>query len=105
MRCGILIIGSLLWDDGRKGIRAAWRAGWLDVPAQVPVQAPVHYGRKSTSRSNTYTMVFGPGGQTGKAVLVPCAAEIETIDGLITEASALWQAEDANAKQGVLHKS
>src|SRR6516164_9471311 len=105
MRCGVLIIGSLLWDDGKGGIRAAWRAARLDVGAHVPVRASIRYGRKSTSRSNTYTMVFGPVVQTSQAVLVPCAARINTIHNLITEASALWQAENANAKPGVLHKS
>lgn len=49
-------------------------------------------------------MSFGSGEPTGQGVLAPCTAKITTIDGLITEASALWQAEDANARPGVLHK-
>jgi hypothetical protein len=70
---------------------------------RVPVA--IQYGRKSGSRGNTYTMVFRPGEPTAQAVLVPCTAKIETIDGVIAEANALWQAEAPNAKPGTLHKS
>lgn len=104
MRCGILIIGSLLWDDGKTGERAAWRAARLDVGARTPVRVPVHYGRESGSRGNTYTMAFRPGESSAQAVLVPCAAKSETAEMLVAEANALWQAEDANAKPGALHK-
>lgn len=105
MRCGILIIGSLLWDDGQKGQRAAWRAARLVTDARVPVQMPIYYGRKSVSRGDTYTMVFGTGEPTGQAVLVPCTNEIKTLANLIEEASALWCAEDANAQKGSLYRS
>jgi hypothetical protein len=104
MRCAILIIGSLLWDSKTTG-RAKWRASRLDVGARMPVRAPIYYGRKSVSRRNTYTMVLRRGEPTGQAVLVPCTTKIRTIDSLIDEANALWQAEAPYAKPGTLHKS
>lgn len=105
MRCGILIIGSLLWDDSKDGRRAAWRAARLDLGAQVPVRTAIYYGRKSGSRGNAYTMAFRTGEATGQAVLVRCIGKIAAIDNLIEEANALWQAEDASAKPDSLHKS
>lgn len=102
MRCGILIIGSLLWQGGQ---RASWRAARLDVSVAVPVCAPIYYGRKSSRRGNTYTMAFRRGGPMGNAVLVPCTGKIESIDSLIAEAEALWQAEDSKACPGTLGKS
>lgn len=106
MHCGILIIGSLLWDDGNKCQRANWRKERLDVSAAVRARTPIYYGRKSRSRGDTYTMAFRPNGPMGHAVLVPCTGKIEGIDSLIAEASALWQAEcpDAKAQPGTLGK-
>jgi hypothetical protein len=71
----------------------------------MPAAAPLSYGRKSQSRGNTFTMTFGTGGASGQGVLVPCAKNVETIDGLVEEAIALWQAEDVNAKSGCIYKS
>jgi hypothetical protein len=105
MRCGILIVGSLLWDDGEEGRRTAWRAARLELGARVPVRAAIYYGRISGSRGNTYTMAFRTGGSPGHAVLVPCVGKIAAVDNLIEEANALWQAEDASANPGSLHKS
>jgi len=105
MRCGILIIGSLLWDDDTESRRADWRAARLDVGAQVPVRAPIYYGRKSRSRGSTYTMAFRPGDSSAQGVLVPCTEKANKIESLVSEPNALWQAEDANAKPGTLHKS
>lgn len=107
MRCGILIIGSLLWDDGKDGKRAAWRTARLapSKSARVPVQVPIYYGRNSSSRGNTYTTVFRPDGQRGQAIIVPCLTSIDAPDSLIAEATALWQAEAPNANNGTLHAS
>lgn len=104
MRAAILVIGSLLWDSRTTG-RTKWRASRLDLDARMPVRVAISYGRKSSSRGDTYTMAFRPGGPCGQAVLVPCATTIETIDDLISEANSLWQAEAPNAKPGSLHKS
>lgn len=91
MKCGILIIGSLLWD-GDSG-RADWREQRLETGARMPVSAPIYYGRKSGSRGNTFTMTFRQEDPSGVAALVPCQRQIETIDDLKAEAEALWKAE------------
>ena len=104
MRCGILIIGSLLWDDSNQ--RPAWRAARLKMDAQVPVRAPFYYGRKSgEQRGHTFTMTFATGQPSAQGIIVPSVAEISNIKGLIEEANALWRAEDAHAKDGQTHKS
>ncbi len=104
MRCGILIIGSLLWETKKNG-RAAWRQDRLNVAGKIPVKAPFYYGRKASKRGNTFTMVFGTDEPSAQGVLVPCAKEFENINGLTEEAQALWKAEDPKAKPGCIHKS
>ncbi len=101
MRCGILIIGSLLWDDTNG--RAEWRRDRLMID-QLKVRAPIHYGRKSSSRGDTFTMSFNPDEPSGIAVLVPCERKIETIADLAEEAEALWQAEAPNSQSGAIGK-
>ena len=100
MRAGILIIGSLLWDD--QG-REQWRKSRLDVDQKVFVQAPIRYGR--LSQGNTFTMTFAPDDSMGQAVLVPCKVPIGDMASLVTEAEALWQAEDHNASPHQIGKS
>ena len=90
MKCATLVIGSLLWEDGR---REAWRQDRLRIPDSQIVLAPIRYGRRSSTRADTFTMVLDPAEPTGRAVLVPCAREVETIEDLIAEAEALWRAE------------
>lgn len=51
---GLLIIGSLLWDDHET--RVSLRNDWLLMDKVTSVPAPIRYGRKSKKR-NTYTMV------------------------------------------------
>jgi len=95
MRVGILIIGSLLWDNKQ---RCDWRQSHLRLNDMVCIKVPIRYGRLSEGRGNTYTMVLGTGEDFGDAVLVPCMATIED-DGarLIAEAEALWKAEQPRA--------
>ncbi|MGA1832457.1 hypothetical protein [Rhizobium wenxiniae] len=104
MKCGILIIGSLLWDDQTEG-RKDWRNHSLNVSKAVPVSAPIDYGRISSSRSNTFTMVLRSDGPLGTGILVPCRRDVVTIDDLVAEASALWKAEAPKAKTGALSSS
>ena len=47
-------------------------------------------------------MTFRPDGPFGEAILVPCLAEIETIDDLMAEAGALWKAEAPKAATGTI---
>lgn len=100
MKCGILIIGSLYWDDDNG--RAEWRRQRLDTGSSIPVTAPIYYGRKSASRGETYTMTFRPSEPSGRALLVPCQREIETLDDLKAETAALWKAEAPNAGPDVI---
>lgn len=70
---GILIIGSLLWDPNPQ--RAEWRESLLRIDKKVSVPAPICYGRVSTKRKNTFSMVFSNNcndtNQMGTALFVP----------------------------------
>ena len=89
MQIGVLIIGSLYWDDSAP--RCAWRTERLDPKGQLRVKAPIRYGRRARKRGNSYTMVFSSGlaeGQFGTAIAVPFKSE-----DLLNEADHLWAAE------------
>ena len=91
---GVLIIGSLFWDPERD----AWRQKRLDVDKRHRVRAPIRYGRCSSTRDNTYTMVFSPTLDEacfGQAIALPCRSH-----DLVQEAKCLWAAE-SNGKGGV----
>ncbi len=96
LNCGILIIGSLLWD-AQKG-RPAWRSERLDLARAQTVTAPIRYGRLSGSRGNSYTMVFSRLCPVGRAKLIPCSHTILSAADLIAEAEWLWKAEQPDAK-------
>lgn len=97
LRAGILIIGSLLWDEKRQ----AWRDVRLDMTSAETVTAPIRYGRLSgKQRGHTYTMVFSRLCETGYAKAVCCTRGIATTADLIAEAEALWQAEQLGAIAG-----
>ena len=70
---GVLIIGSLLWDKDEQ--RTNWRKNFLAVDRQILVPAPIRYGRVSTERSCTFSMVFSndcnQDNQIGEAIFVP----------------------------------
>lgn len=100
MRCAILIIGSLWWDEEKE--RPKWRSERLDADAHQTVKARIRYGRKSGSRSNTYTMVLDKGPGDGTALLVPCKKSVDTIDDLLAEARALWKAEAPTAAKNAI---
>ena len=44
---GILVIGSLIWDD--KPHRENWRTSHLNMDNKIFVKVPIRYGRKSGS--------------------------------------------------------
>ena len=98
-RVGILIIGSLIWDQ-RRSHRAEWRRERLSTD-QVAVRVPIRYGRRSNDRKNTYTMVFSNElcpDRLGSALAVRCRRRIRSIDDLVKEAEALCVAEQTNAR-------
>jgi hypothetical protein len=92
LRCGILMIGSLLWDNA--GGRSDWRKRRVTDPA-IRTRVPIRYGRLSNKRGCTYTMVFAKLNveQFGEAVVVPCKTALSTAEDLLTEARWLWAAE------------
>lgn len=96
LRAGILIIGSLYWDDSPN--RVNWRNSRLRSGEEYTVRLPIRYARQSKERGETYTMVFSQlclrrshGLGTGKAI--PLKNPIDTIEQLIHEAELLWTAE------------
>ena len=85
---GVLIIGSLYWDNS---IREKWRQERLDLERQLCVRAPVRYGRQSKKRGFSYTMVLSAGlreADLGTAIVVPFKSR-----NLFEEAKSLWEAE------------
>lgn len=97
LRGGVLIIGSLLWDDNND--RPQWRAQRLNVKDTKPVPIPIRYGRFSEKRG-AYTMVFSRlcyrHKEPGQGVIVPFARSITTFDDLRNEAEFLAAAEGMN---------
>jgi hypothetical protein len=90
MKCGVLIIGSLRWDENPK--RRNWRES-LDLGAQKFANAPIFYGRISAGRGSTYTMTFHVEEPRGTAVLLPCKENISSFKDLQKAAINLWKAE------------
>lgn len=100
---GILAIGSLYWDPKKdpskpdaEGIREAWWRTRLEKRNAILVHVPIRYGRLSSKRANTYTMVFFAGpAQHGSARVIPCQKPVANCSDLIEEAKYLWAAERA----------
>jgi len=76
---GILIIGSLYWENETNAVnkvlgklREDWRIKELNIEEKIPVRCLIRYGRKSSSRYDTYTMLFSNScPKLGSAILVP----------------------------------
>lgn len=96
LKLGILIIGSLFWDDNYD--RPRWRQDYLQIDEAIAVSAPVRYGRFSTNRQS-YTMVFSSSAQNGQAKVVPTAHQLQKPKDLVDEAERLWKAEDNKINQ------
>jgi len=94
LNVGVLIIGSLLWDEKRQ----AWRNARLDMTSVQTVTAPIRYGR--LSKGNTYTMAFSRLCASGHAKVVNCSHRVSSFGDLNTEAECLWKAEYPKAKPG-----
>ncbi|PIQ23925.1 hypothetical protein COW64_21615 [bacterium (Candidatus Blackallbacteria) CG18_big_fil_WC_8_21_14_2_50_49_26] len=107
MHAGILIIGSLFWDTKKRN-RISWRESNLEMNRAILVKAPIYYGRKSSSRGNTFTMTFfcsPTESEEGSAILVPCKTPINDTDSLLKEAHSLWRAESPHSKPGSINAS
>jgi hypothetical protein len=90
---GILIAGSLYWRAVPH--RERWREQFLQMDRATAVRVPIRYGRLSRL-SKTYTMVYAPGTPPGQAKVVPCNHAIAFLKDIVTEAAALWAAEQSN---------
>lgn len=91
LNIGILMVGSLYWDGQQH--RQKWRQERLKIDKEYVVRSPIRYGRKSTSRGNTYTMVFSPGCEGGQAKVIACRYPVSSLESLVDEAERLWAAE------------
>lgn len=57
MKGGVIVIGSLLWDDKVPGRKNWWKK--LDFAKKTRIALPIRYGRSSSeNRKHTYSMVF-----------------------------------------------
>lgn len=84
LKGGIIIIGSLLWDNSKK--REAWRNSYLDVENKIAIKLPIRYGRISSSRMNTYTMIYSAKlekGEYGEGIILKFKKTIEDFEYLI----------------------
>lgn len=91
---GIIIIGSLIWDT--TPIREKWRrAAFKSIDKKVKIPAKIRYGRESTSRANTYSMILSnhPSTKYGQALILELADSIKNFKALQTQAFALAAAE------------
>jgi len=92
LRGGVIIIGSLLWDDDQREI---WRTESLDVETKIATALRIRYGRESPTRKHTYTMIFSnhPTTRLGNGYVVSLKRKIENREMLKDEAVALAEAE------------
>ena len=89
------MIGSLYWDPIDN--RVTWRQERLKEE-KFDVLVPIRYGRLSSSRGNTYTMVFSQLCERknyglGSAKVITCKNKATNIEDIIEEAKLLWAAE------------
>lgn len=97
---GVLIIGSLLWQDYLKvtgdDIRKTWRAEHLLADSKIMVSVPIRYGRYS-KEDKIFTMTFSKmlsNTKLGSGYFVPFRTpNIITMSDLYEEAKALSYAE------------
>lgn len=100
MKGSVLVIGSLLWENENNAIskiqgqrREKWRE-CLDLSNRIPVSVPICYGRKSSTRRCTYTMVFANSVKNlGTAFIVPYKDKTPDYKTLRQQAIELAEAE------------
>lgn len=93
LKGGVLIIGSLIWD--KSDIRTKWRKLYLNEEAQINTPVKIRYGRRSTSRENTYSMIFSnhPNTEFGQGLILPFKEEIKNFRQIEEQSFALAKAE------------
>ena len=98
---GAIVIGSLLWDKEAKRIK--WRKLYLkSLDDKISLKARIRYGRKSISRSNTYTMILSnhPETELGNAYILPFKEILKNAKNLESQAFAMASAEGLWKKTG-----
>jgi hypothetical protein len=98
LRAGVIILGSLLWDNAD---REEWRRQRIDITAALQVRLPIRYGRLSgKQRSHTHTMVLSRlcyrHLELGVGYVAPCHTPIGNVNDLMQEAHELAAAEGMN---------
>ena len=97
---GVIVIGSLLWDENPE--RILWRKE-LDILNKKHIGLPIRYGRISSSRENTYTMVFSneinDSKTLGKGYVIPYKNKIETEKDFKLQILKLAKAENIHIKR------
>lgn len=96
LKGGVIIIGSLLWDTNIK--RQNWRRNDLCYENGFQVYLPIRYGRCSSSRKYTYTIVFSNICYSrkyglGTGWILPIRTEINSFNDLKAEAQKMGKAE------------
>lgn len=96
MKGGVIVIGSLLWDN-KPFSREEWKKK-LDLNKKVKIPLPIRYGRASSvNRKNTYSMVFSKEfellNKLGTGFYIPFRNEISTKEEFVSEVIELAKAE------------
>ena len=104
---GVIIIGSLFWEKSSKRIK--WRELYLKlIDNKIPVKVRIRYGRESSTRKKTFTMIFSNHSSTafGQAMILPLKESIKNARILEKQAFALASAEGLWKNSGAsLNKS
>ncbi|WP_321285361.1 hypothetical protein [uncultured Sunxiuqinia sp.] len=91
---GAIIIGSLFWEETPK--RMKWRQVYLEtIEKKIPVRIRIRYGRKSSTRQDTFTMIVSnhPNTEFGIAYILPFKENIKNARNLESQAFAMAGAE------------
>ncbi|WP_299107648.1 hypothetical protein [uncultured Tenacibaculum sp.] len=98
---GAIIIGSLFWGNEPK--RVKWRKLYLEsAENKIPLKIRIRYGRESSSRSNTYTMILTnhPKTEFGNAYILRFKETLKNAKNLESQAFAMASAEGLWKKSG-----
>jgi hypothetical protein len=80
---GVIIQGSLFWENEQNCLpsdtkgkdRKVWRESYLQMTSEFPIPFPIRYGRSSSTRLCSYTMVasreYYEQNKNGQAKVVP----------------------------------
>lgn len=98
---GAIIIGSLFWENKPK--RTKWRQVYLEsTDYKIPTNVRIRYGRKSSTRQYTFTMIISnhPNTEFGSAYILPFKEKIKNARNLESQAFAMAGAEGLWKKSG-----